>query len=91
MVVDVWVLLEELAARVGTPVVEVVEADENSGAVVTITMLTTVEACPAEFDVMEVKVWVDDSSEIVASVVTVTVTPPESQSACVSFDSPSEL
>jgi hypothetical protein len=36
-------------------------------------MLTTVEACPAEFEVMEVKVWVAGSSEFVAPVVTLTV------------------
>lgn len=48
------------------------------------TMLTTVEACPAEFEVMEVKVWVEDSSEFVAPVVIVTVTPPERSSAYVS-------
>jgi hypothetical protein len=41
------------------------------------TTLTTVEACPTEFDVIEVKVWVDDSSEPVAPVVIVTVAPAE--------------
>ena len=39
---------------------------EPGAAVMTI-MLTTVEACPAEVEVMEVNVWVDDSPGIVAS------------------------
>jgi len=42
-----------------------------AGATVTTTMLTTVEACPTEFEVMEVKVWVDTSPRIVALEVTV--------------------
>lgn len=45
----------------------------ESGTAVMTTMLTTVEACSAEFEVMEVKVSFDDLSEIVAPVVTLTV------------------
>lgn len=67
-----WSLLVDAAA--GAAVEELV--GELGKAVMT-TMLTTVEACPAELDVMEVKVWVDDSSESVALVVIVTVAPPE--------------
>ena len=58
----------------GTAVEELVG---ESGAAVITMMLTTVEACPAESEVMEVRVWVEDSSEFVALVVIVTVAPPE--------------
>jgi hypothetical protein len=49
----------------------------ESGKAVMTSMLTTVEAWPAELEVMEVRVWVEDSSEFVALVVIVTVAPPE--------------
>ena len=81
MIAGVWSLLEGPVARVGIAVAELVG---ESGKAVMTTMLTTVEACPAEFEVMEVKVWVEDSSEFVAPVVIVTVTPPERSSAYVS-------
>jgi len=74
MVVDVCGLLVDTAEGVDTAVADVVG---ESGAAVMTTTLTTVEACPTEFDVMEVNVWVDDSSEPVAPVVTVTVAAPE--------------
>jgi hypothetical protein len=74
IIVDVCGLLLDTAEGVGAAVAEVVG---ESGAAVITTTLTTVEACPTEFDVMEVKVWVDDSSEPVAPVVTVTVAAPE--------------
>ena len=73
-IVGVLELLVDAAERVGTDVAEVVG---ESGAAVMTTTLTTVEACPTEFDVTEVKVSADDSSEPVAPVVIVTVTPPE--------------
>jgi hypothetical protein len=55
---------------VGTAVEELVG---ESGAAVITMMLTTVEACPAESEVMEVRVWVAGSSGFVALVVTLTV------------------
>lgn len=70
MTAGVWSLPAEPAAGVGTTVEELV--GESGAAVMTI-MLTTVEAWPAEFEVMEVKVWVDGSSATVALVVTLTV------------------
>ena len=64
MMAGVWSLL-------AGPVAE--ELVGKPGAAVTTTTLTTVEVCPAEFEAMEVKVWVDDSTGIVALVVTVAV------------------
>lgn len=60
MTAGVLSLLAEVAARLGAVVAD--------GAAVTTTMLTTVEACPSEFEVMEVNVWVDDSAGIVVTV-----------------------
>ena len=70
MIAGVWSWLATAAAGVGTAVEEL---DDESGAAVMTIMLTTVEACPAEFEVMEVNVWIEDSSDIVAPVVTLTV------------------
>lgn len=71
-IVAVRSLLVDTAA--GAAVEELVG---ESGKAVMTTMLITVEAWPADFEVTEVKVWVDDSSEFVALVVIVTVAPPE--------------
>ena len=65
MIAGVWSLLA-VAEPVGV-----------SGAAVITTMLTTLEACPSRFEVMEVKVWVGNSPGIVAPVVTLTVASPE--------------
>jgi hypothetical protein len=78
----VWSLEADSAARGGTAIAKLV--GESEAAVMT-TMLTAVEAWPAELEVIEVKVWVDDSSEFVALVVSVAVAPPERISACVSY------
>lgn len=70
MTAGVWSLFADTAAGVGTAVEESVG---ESGTAEMTTILTTVEACSAEFEVMEVKVSIDDLSEIVAPVVALTV------------------
>lgn len=70
MTAGVWYLLAETTAGVATAVEELVGESETP---VMTMMLTAVETCPAEFEAMEVNVSIEDSSEIVAPVVTRTV------------------